>query len=209
MDYVYYVLTILGLLIVCLSFIRFPRRLSYNRKPVNLATRKSSRPGDQDVNKEAKKAALQRENMKVPTPWGWPGSEYRQVNGRYAGLNAAEIQGVSESLHRWVDQMVSSKQTVDDNAYRMKREASMRALLEDRFGRSAQPGAVTYSKTRPPLLRDPSQPHDQMDNFPSGTLDKIENQLNQQATPREAPAREQSRRVRYQEIKEIRTPWGW
>ena len=210
MDYVYYVLVILGILALCLSFIRFPGRLPGRNRQVDLPARTPSRSelAKQDQNS---RAVLQRERMKVPTPWGWPGSEYGKSLGRHASLHAEEIHGVSDSLHRWVDQMVSAKQTVHDEEYRLKREASMRALLEDRYGRSVGPRPMKYQKTRPPLLRNPSEPHDQMDNFPSGKLNGIENKLKQNAPPvtraNSDPGR--SKKVRFEELKEIRTPWGW
>ena len=66
----------------------------------------------------------------VPTPWGWPGSFHSAIGGNGGQPGDDNSHG---ALHRWVDQLVTEKQTVDDGEYRKKREASMRALLEDRF----------------------------------------------------------------------------
>ena len=50
-------------------------------------------------------------------------------------------------------------------------------MLEDRYGSAIEPTAIKYRKVRPPKLRNPNDPHDQMDNFPSGKTDQITSKL--------------------------------
>jgi hypothetical protein len=114
----------------------------------------------------------------------------------------------SDSLHRWVDHLVAKKTTVDDDEYRHRRESCMRALLEDRFVSLSHMAEIEYRKVKPPLLRDPSLPHDQMDNFPSGKLNGIESGLNGQP-PVKTVDSHGAGKISYKNVREVRTPWGW
>ena len=153
----------------------------------------------------------QRELLKVPTPWGWPGNpntyQTHYVHSQAAGHTTDAGEG-SATLHRWVDHLVSSKQTTDNLEYRHRRESSMRALLEDRFVSPKKMTKIEYQKTSPPLLRDPSEPHDQMDNFPAGRVDKIESRL--KASTNAVPERNRKiEAVVYEESSALVSPWGW
>jgi hypothetical protein len=140
----------------------------------------------------------------VPTPWGWPGSDLRQ-----GGLRDSHYgNGSSGSRPSWINQLVSEKRTVDDSAYQLRKQASLRALLEDRFGRPPRPGEMEYRKVKPPLLRDPGRPHDQEDNFPGGRTDQIVAKLAKQPA-RPAPALHGQATRRVGGLKDVRTPWGW
>ena len=111
------------------------------------------------------------------------------------------------ALRRWVDHLVAEKRTTEDEGYAQRREASLKALLEDRYGRKIKPSEMAYRKVKPPRLRDPSLPHDQMDNFPSGKTDQIVSGLKKQpgqpGEQRETPVRKTG------SLKEVKTPWGW
>jgi hypothetical protein len=50
-----------------------------------------------------------------------------------------------------------------------------------------------------------------MDNFPSGKLNGIEKKLKQNTPPvtRTDSDSGRSKKVRFEQLKEIRTPWGW
>jgi hypothetical protein len=69
---------------------------------------------------------------------------------------------------------------------------------------------MPFQKVRPPLLRDPSLPHDQMDNFPSGKTDSIISGL---APPPDTRIRKRQPAAianrKPAQLGEIRTPWGW
>lgn len=152
---------------------------------------------------------FQRELLKVPIPWGWPGNP--TVNGLHhipPGKNAPAPTQDPAALHRWVDHLVSAKQTTDNGEYLRRRESSMRALLEDRFVSPSHMKAIDYQETKPPLLRDPSEPHDQMDNFPSGHVSKIESKLKGQ-TGGVSLGDTKTKTLVYEESPPIRTPWGW
>lgn len=211
MEYLYYLLLILALLAGCLFALKIPGRNRLKGRPEELAER-AYRRRQRDQNNASVRAAelahrhavLGRELKQVPTPWGWPGSDLNGGAGQDQG--AGEMTG-HRSLQRWVDRLVSEKRTVQDDAYNQRREASLRALLEDRYGRAIKPSEMDYRTVKPPLLRDPSLPYDQMDNFPSGKTDTIVSGLDKQpATPeteRDVPRRKTG------SLKEVKTPWGW
>jgi len=137
----------------------------------------------------------------VPTPWGWSGCDVRQ--GRLRGaLNG------KGSLRAGLDHLVSEKRTVDDDEYRSRKEASLRALLEDRYGRPASPTEMEYRRVKPPRLRDPGRPYDQEDNFPSGRTERIVAGLRRQP---DKPALAQGERAARKAggLKDVKTPWGW
>jgi hypothetical protein len=102
----------------------------------------SASPAKKAVKKDKPKAllgaeaALERQRKPVPVPWGWPGHENHIPAKRHQPLNAEEVHGVSESLHRFADRLMMEKQTVDNREYLLKRDASLRALIEDRYGRT-------------------------------------------------------------------------
>jgi hypothetical protein len=115
--------------------------------------------------------------------------------------------GAHTGLRRWVDHLIAQKRTIQDEAYLKRREESLRALLEDRYGRAVKPSEMTYRKVKPPLLRDPSLPYDQMDNFPSGKADQIAAELDRQ--PDEPHDEREFRLKRTGSLSQIKTPWGW
>jgi hypothetical protein len=209
-EYVYYLMIILGMIAVCLY--QMHRSRDPNAGVVRLSHRKPDRvnsgKADSDAPKalENQKAVLQREIAHVPTPWGWPGYQPNQKANAHGGKH--EAHGVSDSLQRWIDHLTSEKRTINDEEFRAKQNACIRALLEDRFGRPSAGREIKYRQTGRLLLRDPSQPHDQMDNFPSGRLNKIESKL--EAQPESARVTSAlNRTIRYEGLKEVRTPWGW
>lgn len=214
MEYLYYVLLILVLLAGCVFALMIPGRRRLANRPDQLADRANRRREKQQQKTNARRpdlahrhVVLERERNHVPTPWGWPGSDLHS-----AGRSDQAPEGYGEidhpgALRRWVDHLVAEKRTVQDEEYARKREASLRALLEDRFGRSVKATEMTYRKVKPPLLRDPSQPHDQMDNFPSGKTEQIVSGLDKQP---DAPARTRAAPLRKTgSLKEVKTPWGW
>jgi hypothetical protein len=215
-EYFYYFIVILALLALCLYLIRIPGQVRLTRKPVDLADRaRKQRLQEKTIAHQESQVPphhqriIQRELRKVSTPWGWPGSDVRP------GSLRGSQNGSSGSLRTWIDQLTSEKRTVDDSEYRLRKEASLRALLEDRFGRPARPGEVAYARVKPPQLRDPSRPYDQDDNFPSGRTDQIVAKLGRQpGKPKPVAAHaglaQRDRVVRNAVgLKHVRTPWGW
>ena len=213
MEYLYYIVLILALLAACLFALKIPgsRRLAH--KPEELAER-AVRRRQHDQRKAGATAAemahrhavIERELKNVRTPWGWPGSE-RQGGRDHDGKDQyGEVVGHGV-LRRWIDHLVAEKQLVQDEGYLKHREESLRALMEDRYGRVIKPTEMAYRKVRPPLLRDPSLPHDQMDNFPSGKADQIVSGLDRQPGKPDADRTTPLRKTG--SLKEIKTPWGW
>lgn len=190
MEYLHYALVVVALLAVCLVGLLQARR----REPV---TRKQKSAAAQAERLPNHHAILQRELRQVPTPWGWPGSD------SHARLNGS---AQHRSLNEWVDWLISEKRTVDDDDYLARRNASVRALIEDRYGRVVEPTRQVYEKVKPPRLRDPAAPHDQMDNFPSGKADRIVSGLTRQPGK---PLATGLRRGQQPALREVRTPWGW
>lgn len=73
-----------------------------------------------------------------------------------------------------------------------------------------QVNEIPYYKTRPPLLRDPSESHDQMDNFGRREAERISDKLKPVRAVKTLPR--SSGKVgdtHYPDIREIRRPWGW
>jgi hypothetical protein len=213
MEYVKYVLIILAMLAVCLWLVRIPGqvRLKANQAALSERARRrkeNQQPSRAEVRKQKlhQREVLLREIGSVPTPWGWPGHESHPGDG-YGNLKAEEVHGVSESLHRFVDRLVKEKKTVDSREYQLKKNISIRSMVEDRYGRSASMPEVDYRRVeKPPLLRDPSQPHDQMDNFANGKTDQIESGLSGQPRSPEEYYKKIRKKTTLQEVKK---PWGW
>lgn len=213
MEYLYYVLLILVLLAGCLFALRIPGRSRLAGRPEDLAERTNQRREREQQKQRAKgadvahrHAVLERELKHVPTPWGWPGSDLHGGKSDLADHGYGEIAhpGV---LRRWVDHLVTEKRTIQDEDYVQRREASLKALLEDRYGRRIKPSEMTYRKVKPPRLLDPSLPHDQMDNFPSGKTDQIVSGLKKQ--PDKSEDRREKPLRKTGSLKEVKTPWGW
>ena len=211
-EYLYYVLLVLALAAVFLVALRIPGRGRLAGRPEDLASR-ASRRRERERQKEAARdagsarrhAVLERELKHVPTPWGWPGSDLHGA-GKPDLADDVEI-AHSGAVRRWLDHLVAEKRTVHDENFRQRREASLKALLEDRYGRRIKPSEMAYRKVKPPRLRDPSLPHDQMDNFPSGKTDQIVSGLEEQ--PRQPEPRREMPLRKTGSLKEVKTPWGW
>ena len=213
MEYFYYVVVILALLAACLFALRIPGQKRLKRQPEELAERARQRrkreqkkASTRDTDQKYRHAIIERELQKVRTPWGWPGSELHGVESVHGAADPGK-QGVHGGLRRWVDHLIAEKRTIEDETYRKRRQDSLRALLEDRYGRAVKPSEMTYRKVKPPLLRDPSLPYDQMDNFPSGKAEQIASGLDRQ--PDEPYGGNEVRLKKTGSLKEIKTPWGW
>jgi hypothetical protein len=117
MEYVTYILIILGIMGFCL--------LVFRRNAVQTWVgngnhhSKITVPASQDSPES---------RLNVPIPWGWPG------NNTPAG--STEQHDVSDSLHRFVDHLISEKQTVESREYLLKRNENLKLLVESRYGLS-------------------------------------------------------------------------
>jgi len=207
---------ILALLALVLYLARIPGMSRLDHDQVALSDRARKRrlkqkksTSDDLLSMPEREKILQREMTSVPTPWGWPGHHHDAAEGsdQEPGVEL-DGRGISHSMQRWVNHLVTQKRTVGDREYVLRKNASMRALLEDRFGRPSQMADVEYQQVKAPLLRDPSQPHDQMDNFPSGRTEKITEKLEKRPL-KSISQRSSQRKLRKTELKQVKTPWGW
>lgn len=216
MEYVYYVLIVLCLVACILVIARVPVQARLSRNTVALANKarkqtikeeqlkakNSRRKSPPFSHNRRKNSVMRRELARVPTPWGWP---------RYdedGDIRSSE-HGFSASLHHLADRLIHEKKTVQDQDYVNKRNASMRALLEDRYGRSSKMSSVKYKNVRAPMLRDPNAPHDQMDNFPSGKADEVVTKLRSQPGNQQGITMPSRRDAARADLRNIKKPWGW
>jgi len=212
----FYSLIGLGVLAICLVLARVPGRARLTTKHEELAARARERQhravsgaaGHADQ-LARNKTVIQRELKQVPTPWGWPGSELRREASESTGLNGTGGRSNSGALKQWVDHLISEKRTVEDGEYRVHRQAALRAMVEDRFGRSNQATEVRYQKVKPPMLQDPERPYDQIDNFPSGRTDAIVSGLSRQPGGRPMAGNTRTPVGKTAALGSIRKPWGW
>ena len=128
MEYITYILVVFGIMALC--YVLCPEKAREHK--LKKLTLKSSAPAETTP----EDLALNSELLNVPIPWGWPGHDEHVTNHSHASMSAREVHGVSESLHRFADRLLSEKQTIESREYLLKKNTSMRALLEDRYGRA-------------------------------------------------------------------------
>jgi len=150
MEYIIYILVLFGIIALCLVLL--PERA--REHTLKKQTAKISTP----IEATRVDVALNREMLNVPIPWGWPGHDEHAGDKNHASLNAHEVHGVSESLHRFADRLLSEKQTIKSREYLLKKDVSLRALLEDRYGRAYRAPQANNRNVQAPLLRDPGKP---------------------------------------------------
>lgn len=213
MEYITYILVILAITGVGVLMVRLPGRNRLKNDKVALSSRSREhrskiKPSRAELQKQKthNREVIDRELSKVPVPWGWPGHD-GHLHADDANLDEEGYHGLSYTLHHFVDKMTSEKKTVQDKEYMQKRSASLRSMVEDRFGQAKVMPEVKYRKTKAPRLRDPSEPHDQMDNFPAGKADRIESGLGNIAGATNLYG-EESRKKRVN-LKDVKKPWGW
>jgi hypothetical protein len=114
MEYVNYILITLGVMVLCVMVFWRKDLFARSHAPTEEASREVEISSDDRLN--------------VPTPWGWPGND--------SAMKLAEERTVSESLHRFVDHLISEKQTVEDQEYVLRKRENLRLLIEDRYGSS-------------------------------------------------------------------------
>jgi hypothetical protein len=135
MEYVTYILIILGIMALCIVLFRRKDNLNGAYRGSDSFS-VSSKPDSPARLAEAK--ASSNERLKVPTPWGWPGNDLR--------TRATHEHSVSDTVQRFVDHLMVEKQTVEDRNYVQQRNESLRKLVEDRYGPSSN-NANGYGKS--------------------------------------------------------------
>jgi len=214
-DYIYYILAILVIGLVAILAVRIGTR-SHNpdllmqyearQKAVRMLASKKKKaikntPSD---DKPSTVDSLGARNIHVRTPWGWPGSQ-RQAD--------PAPHRISETVRSFTDHLIREKQLVESGGLAGSKSSSIRALLEDRYGPVDRgERAIPYQKVKPPLLRDPSEPHDQLDNRGSADARKLRQKLQFLSAMNKEDQQSGSKRkieFRYVELKDLKQPWGW
>jgi hypothetical protein len=158
------------------------------------------------LNPEQTRAGLNGDLSHVPTPWGWAHYEKHTIEGGHPATANGHSHSISESLHHWADRLVQGKHTVDDEAYRRRREGWMRTLVEDRYGRSAMLNPASSAK----LSGSSRLPHDQMDNFSNARVDKVEARLLRKGQTGEFSLNVHRLKPKeLEKLKDLKMPWGW
>ena len=150
MEYITYILVIFGIMALC--YVLCPEKAQEHK--LKKQTLKSSVPAETTT----VDVALNSELPSVPIPWGWPGHDEHVTHHSHASLNVREVHGLSDSLHRFADRLLSEKQTIESREYRLKKDVSLRALLEDRYGRAYRTPQTNSQIAQAQLSRGPGKP---------------------------------------------------
>lgn len=211
MDYISYMLVVLGICALVILLARDTRQIDL-RKNQKIPARADSRNSVDNSKSglESARHALSRETLNVPTPWGWIGSDMRGAGKSRGLLSGQDTNGVSDSLHRFVDLMMSEKQTVDNREYLLKKDASMRAMLGDRHGRQIPAKEIKVDNVKASRLRNANGPVDQMASNRNGQANDIAHQLRANGSASQVLDKNYGSYFREREyLKEVKTPWGW
>jgi hypothetical protein len=204
-DYLFHILIALAVLALCILLVQERSRARLADRQMELAAKNRKRRIRQEAEAANsadrlpnQKAVTKRELKKVPTPWGWAGS-----SAQWSALG-----GHPTSLRQRIERLRAEKRTVEDEEYRRRNSDALRSMVEDRYGHAPHPTKIKYSKVKPPRLRDPDLPHDQMDNFPSGRTGAIVGKLSQQPGGSQL-GNSLGRRRKVAGLENIKKPWGW
>ena len=214
MEFVNYNLILLAILVALLTWLMLPSR----SRPAGESKRNSDgSPGHQQKRKgqpqstqatnspgqTPRKLKPNRDLSRVLTPWGWPQHTSQLFHAGQSAKGTTHAHSISDSLHHWADVLVREKHTIDDEEYKLKRESSMRTLMEDRYGRSVSrvyAGARHTRGINPNLMRKASS-------APAG---KIESRLLRKGQTGEISLYKRQLVQKQQKgRKELKLPWGW
>ena len=127
MEYLIYILIICGILGLC--FLLFRNGAQAPMDPGLKKRRMAGQIGGVASESPPVQKFPVEPAANVPTPWGWPGNDPM--------AHSHDEHGMSESLHRFVDHLLSEKQTIENREYLLKRDENLRLLVEDRYGVSS------------------------------------------------------------------------
>jgi len=223
MDYLYYILAVLVFGLICTCCVRFTTGNSNRRALLEYVgrqrqaaesvkarqTMRSNRGQGGRANGTSLQtgAILEREIQHIRTPWGWPGHS--------AVVGEAAKPRMSKSVQAFADRLLREKELASTRlADNLRINASVRALVEDRphqAGGNDGMQTVHYQPVKRPLLRDPGEPHDQLDNLGPLRAERIRARLQRLTSMNDAvPARpREDEEFRYVAIKDMKQPWGW
>ena len=199
MEYVYYLLVIISILSLLIGLHLRSAKLREESKRNSIRVQVIKNVPGQRQKKESgtespasQLVALSRRMSHVPTPWGWPGHKGK---GEYAGYSESARSSRSsddgitgDALHQWVDRLMAGKRTVEDQEYVLKKNASLRALLEDRYGTSGEKRDLSSRLQNSPERK-------------KSGLKREARQLTDAGAKRSVGAKAR--------LQDIRVPWGW
>jgi hypothetical protein len=192
-SYTSYSIFLLVVGVVCLYLLRF-------------ATQSRNRTLRRRYETDQGQSALKRAKQRLAAPWGWPGHLPRQQAGRTGWVAA---------LHSLAERLTRQKQLAETALSDPRRSNNIRALVEDRYGRviHERMSEIPYQRVKRPLLRDPSEPHDQMDNLGTAKAERIRRQLQSpaliKAEARPSRGRQQGSPREQLKLQDVKLPWGW
>ena len=217
--YYYCFLAVLVLGLICSLMVRRVHREEpggavapdAHRPGVESGAAKTNRYGaatNQSVGKEVWEAReralrLERELHSVRVPWGWP---------KHSPVGSKRKSGPSNAMKWFSDRVANRKTRLERKPARSRSKENLRAFIEDRYvpAKWNSPSEIAYRKVKPPLLRDPNAPHDQMDNFGIKPAELVRKKLQRvvKMDVEAAVAAEQDE-LRYVNREFVKQPWGW
>lgn len=216
-DYINFNLILLAVLVALLIWLQLPSRSRLTNNLMSMAdAAHEGRPIKGTQTRQVRvakprshgqhKSELAIDLSNVPIPWGWPHYEKNTFETGHPALANGHAHSISELLHFWADRLVQEKHTVDDEEYKRRKAGWIRTLMEDRYGRSSTMAPVTNVK----WSEAPTNGHDQMDNFSSGRVDKIEAKLLRNGqTHKFFHSSGKIRLNMHTQLKDLKMPWGW
>jgi hypothetical protein len=216
-EYVNYNLILLAILVALLIWLMLPsrsrsddqirsnsvtsrQRLKTKAKP-NKATGQTHAAGATH-----KKQKSGRDLSKIPIPWGWPQHQKHSLHNGEPATAMSHTHSMSESLHHLADVLIREKHTVDDADYRLKRETSMRTLMEDRYGRAT----VKTRKKLARLSRTARPSGNALRKKPGTAAGRVESRPLRKGQTGEISLYKRQKMPEMQRgLKKLKMPWGW
>jgi len=160
-----------------------PQRVKFFRRLT--ATRRQLSPKQTLVKS---KTDSESEAVEVPIPWGWP--HYQDRKGRRMDKSS-----LTESMHYLVDCLIREKQLACDQFADIKTTNSVRALLEDRYGRVDRNSVPAHFGQNGVVVEDRSGMGAPID--PAGAMRTYR------------PSQASDTIFQHTHMRELRRPWGW
>lgn len=205
-EYYYCIFAVLVIGLVCSLIIHRTHRADESETGVpNTRQPWSERHSDDKLlwDKRDYEHRLVRELHSVRTPWGWP---------RHNADMGKPRSGLSEPMKTFSNSLVRRKNRLGGLSAESRGREGIRALIEDRYVPTSwnSPNEIEYRKVKPPLLRDPKAPYDQMDNFGVRRAEVVRKKLQRVVKMNvEAAAAARQDELRYVGLKDVKQPWGW
>ena len=217
MEYVNYNLILLAMLVALMVWLKLPSRsrsagpFRSNSSNLDQRHKKKTMPNKaaghaHATGDEQKKQKSGRDLSKVLIPWGWPRHQKNRSHDGEPATAMSHSHSMSESLHHWADVLIREKHTVDDEDYRLKREISMRTLMEDRYGRT-----IVKTRKKPARLSKTARPSgNSLRKTPGTSAGRNEARPLRKGQTGEISLYKRQKMLEMQSgLKKLKMPWGW